>query len=472
MSGSRSAALVGGPSLALAVGGACALAGLERDAAFVAGLTVLCAVWWVTEPVSISVTGLVPLAALPLAGVLTDKQVARSYGHHLIVLLLGGLLLSAGLEKSRAHRRLALYMVRLVGGGGRRLVLGFMLASAALSMWISNTATTLMLVPVALAVVEGEDRADLGAPLLLGIAYAASIGGLGTPIGTPPNVLFIAVLEETTGRTLSFFDWMRIGVPVSLGLLPLAWWVLTAKLPASAIAELPQPGPWRSAERRVLVIFGLTALAWITRAEPYGGWTRVLSLALGQISEGGVALPPTVGDSTIALAAAVALFVTPAGDGSSARLLDWRTAERVPWGLLLLFSGGLALAQAFKASGLSALIGTGLSGMAGLPLWLVMVVIALGVSFLTEVTSNTATSAVLLPILAAAAMQIGLAPEQLMVPAVLSASCAFMLPVATAPNAIVFATGRISGRNMARLGVYLNVLGGLLIAAVAYVILR
>jgi sodium-dependent dicarboxylate transporter 2/3/5 len=248
--------------------------------------------------------------------------------------------------------------------------------------------------------------------------------------------------------------------------------VLTRQLESRGAIELPRAGAWRASERRVLWVFGLTALAWVTRTEPFGGWTQLLAQALGQYPpKAGANFTPTIGDSTIALAAVVVLFVTPSGDAPSERLLDWRTAERVPWGLLLLFAGGMALAKAFKVSGLSALLGTALSGMSALPLWLLIVAIALSVSFLTEVTSNTATSAVLLPILAAAAIQIGLEPELLMVPAVLSASCAFMLPVATAPNAIVFSSGRISGRNMARTGVWLNLLGGLLVAALSYLLL-
>lgn len=438
--------------------------GLPQPASLTLGLTVLCAYWWVTEPVPIAVTGLVPLAALPLTGVLTHRQAAAAYGHPLILLLLGGLILSAGLEQSRAHRRLALYMVRIVGGNSRkRLVLGFMLASAMLSMWISNTATTLMLMPVALAVLEQDsEESSLSGPLLLGIAYAASIGGLGTPIGTPPNALFLALYEESTGSAYSFFQWMKIGVPAVIVLLPCAWWVLTRSMKGGKPVSLPAPGPWRTAERKVLWIFGLTALAWVTRGEPFGGWSKALSL-------------PTAGDSTVALAAAVVLFITPSGDAEpgkpSTRLLDWATAAKVPWGLLLLFAGGLALAKAFQASGLSETMGSVLAGVAGLPLFAVMLSLALGVTFLTEVTSNTATSAILLPVLAAAALQADLLPELLMIPAVLSASCAFMLPVATAPNAIIFSSGRLSGKYMARTGFGLNLLCALLISIVCYVLL-
>ncbi len=447
---------------ALVAGAGGAAAGLATPAAATLGLTLLCAIWWVLEPVPIAVTGLVPLAVLPFLGVLPEKEVAAAYGHPLILLLLGGLIISAGLESSRAHRRLALHMVRLVGGRSRRrLVLGFMLASAGLSMWISNTATTLMLMPVALAVLEDE-APELATPLLLGIAYGASIGGLGTPVGTPPNVLFIAQYLDLTGEDFSFLRWMGIGVPVVILLLPVAWWVLTRDLRGSGPVDIPAPGPWRPAERRVLVLFALTALAWVTRSEPLGGWSGLLGVE-------------TVGDSTVALASAVAMLVLPSGElddeGKSPRLLAWSTAQRVPWGLLLLFAGGLALAKAFQASGLSAALGQALAGLAALPLLLVMLTLCLGVSFLTEVTSNTATSAVLLPVLAAAAQQASIPPEILMIPAVLSASCAFMLPVATAPNAIVFASGHISGRQMARTGVALNLVGAVIVSLVCYALL-
>lgn len=453
-----------GPVLGTAVGLSLSALGLGRDGAVTAGLTFLCALWWTMEPVHLAVTGIVPLAALPLLGVVSHKEVAAAYGHPLILLLLGGLLVSSALERSGAHRRIALVMVRLLGGrsgatSSRRLVLGFMITSALLSMWISNTATTLMLVPVAMALVEWE-RADrrkaLAVPLLLGIAYGASIGGMGTPIGTPPNVLFMAMYEEATQRNISFLTWMKLGIPMVLVLVPIAWWVVCRGLSGAPAATLPEPEPWRPAERRVLAVFVVTALAWMTRVEPFGGWTGLLGLA-------------TVGDSTIALAAFLALAIAPDGEGG--RLLPWSTAERVPWGLLLLFSGGLALARAFAASGLSAALGGGLASVAALPLPLLLIGVALGVSFLTEVTSNTATAAVLLPVLAAAAGRVGLEPEWLMVPAVLSASCAFMLPVATAPNAIVFGSGQIEARQMAAVGYRLNLVASVMIALLCSLLL-
>jgi len=454
----RTLALVGGPVLGAVAGLVAQAYGLSAHAAWTAAVTGLCAVWWIAEPIPIAVTSLVPFVAFPLTGVLDHKKVAGAYGHTLILLLLGGFILSQALEKSGAHRRMALGMVRLVGTHGRRrLVLGFMLATAISSMWISNTATTLMMLPVAMAVLEQDDGHQLAAPLLLGIAYAASIGGLGTPIGTPPNVIFMGVYREVTHREISFLDWMGIGIPATLVLLPLAWWVVTRKLEKGDRFELPKLGPWRSAERRVLVIFVLTALAWVFRTQPFGGWSGLIG-AKG------------AGDSTVALAAVVVLFLVPDGEGG--QMLDWETANKIPWGLLLLFGGGIAIAKGFEASGLSKALGHELSGIAGWGTVLMVFTLCISVTFLTEVTSNTATSTLLMPVLAAAAIGAGMEPELLMVPAVLSASCAFMLPVATAPNAIMYGTGKVTVARMAREGVILNILGAIALTALSVALLH
>jgi sodium-dependent dicarboxylate transporter 2/3/5 len=453
----RTLALVGGPVLAAVAGFSARAAGLPPTAAWTAAVTALCAVWWITEPIHIAVTSLIPFAVFPLTGVLDHKKVAEAYGHTLILLLLGGFILSQALEKSGAHRRLALGMVRLVGTHGRRrLVLGFMLATAVSSMWISNTATTLMMLPVALAVLEQDEEHILAAPLLLGIAYAASIGGLGTPIGTPPNVIFMGVYREVTHHEISFLDWMGIGIPATLVLLPVAWWVVTRGLEKGDRFELPRLGPWRAAERRVLVIFGLTALAWVTRTQPFGGWSGLIG-AKG------------AGDSTVALLSVVVLFLVPDGEGG--QMLDWETANKIPWGLLILFGGGIAIAKGFEASGLSKALGHELSGIAGWGTVLMVFTLCISVTFLTEVTSNTATSTLLMPVLAAAAIGAGIKPMLLMVPAVLSASCAFMLPVATAPNAIMYGTGKVTVARMAREGVILNILGAIALTALSVALL-
>ena len=437
------------------------MAALEQPEAIVITAVVawLCMLWWIFEPLPIPVTSLLPIAVFPISGVLTSEQVGASVGSPLIILLLGGFLLSRGMESTGAHHRIALSVVNLVGGHKpRRLVLGFMIAGALLSMWISNTASILMLMPVALAVLAScSDRNSLAAPLLLGLAWSCSIGGLGTPIGTPPNLILVQVYEENTAQTISFGQWMSWGMPVVLTLLPLAWWWVTRAVPRELDIQVPAVGPWRSAERRVLVVFGLTAVAWITRAEPFGGWQRWLDL-------------PAANDASVALLAVVALFVVRDDQGEP--LIDWAKASQIPWGVLLLFGGGICLARAFVASGLSAQVGDALTAVAALPVFAMMLLLALAVTFLTEATSNTATTALLMPVLAAVALAVEIDPLWLMVPAAMSASCAFMLPVATAPNAVVFGSGELPIRRMVREGFALNLIGSLLIATVAWVLLN
>ena len=447
-----------GPALAIVAAAAIAGAGYDSAMATVGFVAVLCVVWWVFEPVPIPVTSLLPLAILPLFGVLSPAEVGQAYGSPLILLLLGGFLLSKAMEHSGAHRRIALGMVELVGvSSGRRLVMGFMLASAVLSMWISNTATTLMLLPVALAVLDSAPRETrLATPLLLGIAYAASIGGLGTPIGTPPNLIFMQVYEQTTGQAISFTQWMGWALPVVVLLVPGMAFILTRNLSGALQLNLPQVGHWRTSERRVMVVFGLTALAWITRSEPFGGWSEWLGL-------------PQANDASVALLAVVVLFLVT--DGKGERLLNWERASTIPWGVLLLFSGGICLASGFANSGLSDLMGDWLAGMTRIPLYLLLVLVCLAVTFMTETTSNTASTALLMPILAAAALAAGIAPEVIMVPAAMSASCAFMLPVATAPNTVVFSSGRVTAARMAREGFLINLLGVAVISGVCYVLL-
>ena len=436
------------------------MAALEQPEAIVITAVVawLCMLWWIFEPLPIPVTSLLPIAVFPISGVLTSEQVGASVGSPLIILLLGGFLLSRGMESTGAHHRIALSVVNLVGGHKpRRLVLGFMIAGALLSMWISNTASILMLMPVALAVLAScSDRNSLAAPLLLGLAWSCSIGGLGTPIGTPPNLILVQVYEENTAQTISFGQWMSWGMPVVLTLLPLAWWWVTRAVPRELDIQVPAVGPWRSAERRVLVVFVLTAVAWITRAEPFGGWQTWLDL-------------PAANDASVALLAVFALFVVRDDQGEP--LIDWAKASQIPWGVLLLFGGGICLARAFVASGLSAQVGDALTAVAALPVFAMMLLLALAVTFLTEATSNTATTALLMPVLAAVALAVEIDPLWLMVPAAMSASCAFMLPVATAPNAVVFGSGELPIRRMVREGFALNLIGALLIATVAWVLL-
>lgn len=431
--------------------------GEDRAICWTAAITLLCAIWWITEPIPIPATSLIPLALFPITGVLTPAQVGASYGSPLVLLLMGGFILSTAMERSGAHRRIALTMVNLFGGGSSRsLVFGFMAASALLSMWISNTATTLMLLPVALAVIDKSEDPKLAVPLLLGIAYAASVGGLGTPIGTPPNLVFREVYFQNTGIEVSFLSWMTWGIPVVLLFVPLIGLWITRGLSFIGKTEMPTVGHWKTDEKRVFIIFSLTALAWVTRSQPFGGWSHLLGV-------------PGANDASVALLAVVIMFMVPNGKGE--RLLNWDTAERIPWGMLILFGGGIAIAKAFVASGLSQTLGDLLSGLASWPTFMMIGMICLAITFMTEMTSNTATTTLMMPILAAAAIAVDLDPALLMVPAAMSASCAFMLPVATAPNTIMFSTGRFSIKTMVREGFALNLIGVFIITAVCLLML-
>ncbi len=450
-------ALALGPLAALGAWYAMLAGGAVPAAAVTLGVTVLCVIWWVFEPIPIPATSLVPLAVLPMFGVLSGAEVGQAYGHPVVLLLLGGFILSTAMAGSGAHQRIALTLVRAVGGASsRRVVFGFMIAAATLSMWISNTATTLMLLPVALAVLDQSRDEKLAPALLLGIAYAANIGGVGTLIGTPPNMIFRGVYEDTFGASIGFAQWMGWGVPVVCVFLPLMGLWLTRSMTHRGALQLPEIGPWRPEEKRVLAVFGLTALAWITRQEPMGGWTALFGL-------------PYTNDAMVAFLAVVAMFIVPNGKGG--RLLDWRTAANIPWGMLILFGAGLAIATAFKTSGLSESVGNAVAVVAAWPTFAIILVVCLSVTFLTEMTSNTATTSLLMPILAAAAVGAAIDPRLLMVPAAMSASCAFMLPVATAPNVIMFSTGRFPVQRMIREGLALNFIGALVIATFCYLLL-
>ena len=422
-----------------------------------AAVAIWCVCWWIYEPVPIPITSLLPIAIFPLTGVLTGTQVAAAYGNKLVLLLLGGFLLSTAIAHCGAHRRLALTMVHWFGNDNpKRLVLGFMIACATLSMWISNTAATLMLLPVALAVIDSTDNKKLAIPLLLGLAYSASIGGISTPIGTPPNLVFMQVYEENTGLQISFSQWMIWALPVVIIFLPIIWLWLTRKLENTGHLHLPKIGAWSTHEIRVMIIFGLTALLWITRREPFGGWSGWLNL-------------PQANDASVALLAVIALFVLP--NGNKQKLLDWKTAQQIPWGILLLFSGGICLAKAFVISGLSTQLGEQLSAVTSFSIIGMMAVIAISITFMTEATSNTATTAMLMPVLAATAINADIDPLLLMIPATFSASCAFMLPVATAPNSIVFSSGHVHSEQMAKEGFVLNLIGVVVVTLVCWLLL-
>jgi len=431
--------------------------------AITAAVTVLCVIWWVFEPIPIPVTSLIPLTVFQLTGVLTSNQVGQSYGSALILLLLGGFILSKSMERSGAHLRLALFMVNLFGNqSSKHLVLGFMVTAATLSMWISNTATTLMLLPVALAVANQAKDKHLATPLLLGIAFAASIGGIGTPIGTPPNLVFMQVYEQQFNKNIGFTEWMSWGIPIVICMIPMTWLWLTRKLSYTGGFDMPDVGKWTTIEKRVMLVFALTATAWITRKEPFGGWSNWLDI-------------PTANDASVALLAVILMFIIPAGYKEEKRkhekLLDWETAATIPWGILILFGGGICLAKAFGVSGLSTALAANLSTLTTLPIWLMIFAICIGVTFLTETTSNTASTVLLMPVLAATAMGSNIDPKLLMIPAAISASCAFMMPVATAPNSIVYASGFFTTKKMASEGVVLNLSGAIIIAALCYLLL-
>lgn len=421
-----------------------------------AAITALVAIWWMTEALPLAIVSLLPLLLLPVAGVRSAEATAPAYGNDLIWLFFGGFQLAFALERWHLHRRMAAFIVRRVGTRPDRLVLGFILSAGLLSMWLMNTSVTLMLLPVTVAVahgLEGDRPGPISAALLLGMGYAASIGGMGTYLGTAPNLVF-AGMSRKFGAEVSFNDWMLICIPLSLMLLFLLWLYLTRiafKVPrtaltseAPAIAELlAKPAPWSSAEKRMAVIFALVVAAWVFGRPVFG--------ALGY--------PPNfLSDSTVAMFAAVLVWLVPAGGGQGP-LLRWTDSAHTPWPILLLFGGGLALANAFEDTGLSAWLGSVLADVtAGLPFPLVMLVVVVLIAALSEVASNVATATLMLPVVGSLAQAMGLPAAALMLPATLAASCGFMLPVATPPNAIVYATDRFRITDMTRAGFGLDLL--------------
>jgi anion transporter len=425
---------------------------MPSAAAWTLATTVWVAWWWITETVSLPVTSLLPFVLLPLGGIANVNEVSAALGNPIILLFMAAFMLAKAVELSGVHKRIALGLVRKFGNSSaRRMIFAFMIATAFLSMWISNTAAVLALLPVALALADASPDHKFQRALLLGLAYSASVGGIATLIGTPPNLIFASVYESYTGTSFGFMRWMQIGLPlVIIGIPVMAWW-LTRGLTSSAHLEIAESGPMRSAEKRVLLIFGVVIILWMTRTAPFGGWTGTLGL-------GGM------GDATVAFMGVLALFIWH--DKEGVPLLEWRDAVSIPWGILLLFAGGIALAQGFVSSGLSQIIGDSLIGFTGVPTWLLVFLLAISVSFLTEVTSNTATATLLMPVLAAAAGALNLPPELLMIPAAIACSCAFSLPVATPPNSIVFASERLTIKMMVREGMALNVIMAVITTAV------
>lgn len=468
--------LLGGAAAAVAVQFLPGVRDLEPLARRTASVTVFTAWCWITEAVPLAVGALLPAILLPAAGVATARQVAPWYFDDILFLFLGGFLLSIALERTRLHERLAWRAVALFGSRPRRLVLGLMAATATLSLFVNNTSSTLVMLPVGLALLsrcEEEERKQLGAPLLLGIAYAATIGGIATPIGTAPNILFLGMFQERfpDAPVPGFGTWMLAVLPLSIVFLLLCWQLLVrvagrpgaASSPALArYAEEAARLPPRSSEQnRVLAVFSLVVAAWLTREPADLGFVRLPGWK--EALPDGIAA--AVSDATVALAGAVLLFILPCGRQNPRRLLIWADCRNLPWGVLLLIGGGLALAKSFDQSGLSAAVAGGLAGALDvLPLPLIVLLVSASVTLLTEIASNTATINVLLPLLFGAAVAAGLHPLLVAIPAVLSVSYGFALPVGTPPNAIVFATGQIRMGQMLRVGLLLNVLAILLVS--------
>lgn len=464
--------LILGPVLALLIGLIPPPDGLSVEGLRVGALLVWMAVWWSTEAIPIPATSLLPIVALPLIGAASPSQAAEAYFSTTVGLLFGGFVVAMGIERWNLHKRIALNIVAVSGDRLRLITAGFMVASALISAWISNTATTIMMVPIALSVAASTGDADgrFSKSLLLGICYACSIGGMATPIGTPTNLIARDWLTENAGASIGFLEWMMFGIPAVILIVPVAWYVVTRGMPAHADGKsdgnsaqdavrdaLRSLGQITVQEKRVAAVFGLVASLWVLRmpAQKFG---------LGSVP--GFSWVDSVTDMGIAVFGAVLAFLIPAGGKEKRALLNWEEAEKLPWGVLLLFGGGISLGRAVGQTGLSEWIGNEMNILAGLPVILIVLVAVALVVYLTEVTSNVATMTTLAPILGAFAVGLGMAPESLLGPAALAASCAFMLPVATAPNAIVYASGKVAMSDMIKAGFWINIGAVIIIALI------
>ena len=446
-------------------------AGMGDAAWLTAAVGILMAVWWTTEAVPIAVTALLPIVIFPLLGLAEPAELATAYGNNMLFLFLGGFIVAFAMQRWNLHRRIALNVLQLVGGNGRSLVGGFILASGLISMWVMNTSTTMMLLPIAVSVIlvihktvgglDAKARDDFQFALLLGVAYGSSIGGMATLIGTVPNALLVAFMKETYGTEIDFARWMLVGLPIAAAMLPLAWLALTRgvfkvdfRTSAEGRSELrrmrDEMGAIKTAEKRVAIVFVCMALCWITRPL----LVRLPGLA-------------ALSDAGIAMAGAMALFLVPSGERSDPLLIRWKYAEQLPWGVLLLFGGGLALAGAVTRTGLAEWLGVSLQAIGDLPLLGMVVLVTALIIFLTELTSNIGTTATFLPVVGAVAIEAGVDPIVLTVPVTFAASCAFMLPVATPPNAIVFGSGLLTIPKMAKAGFMLNLIGIVIVTIAA-----
>ncbi|MBW2733981.1 MAG: DASS family sodium-coupled anion symporter [Deltaproteobacteria bacterium] len=444
-------------------------AGMTQAAWRVTAVTLLMAIWWITEAIPIPATALLPIALYPVLGVMKSQDAAAPYANHLIYLFMGGFLLAVTMERWNLHRRIALHTIALVGTSPPRMILGFMVATGLLSMWVSNTATTMMMVPIGMAVIdqaeeESRQRQNFARCLMLGIAYAASIGGIATIIGTPPNTVMAGMVEKMFGVEIGFARWMLLGLPLAVLMLILCWLLLTRVLfplkdvqlagSADVLAqELTALGKISRQEKLVLVVAALAAFFWVSR-----GFLNKAPL----VNE----IWPNfahVHDATIAIFCALLLFVIPTDFKRGEFLLDWQTAVKIPWGVMVLFGGGLAIAAGFAKTGLAVYVAGQFSSLSGASMVIFVGAVVLATVFLTELTSNTATATLLVPIMGSAAVAMGIHPFATIVSATLAASFAFMLPVATPPNAVVFGSGRVAIKDMAKAGFWLNLLGTVVI---------
>ncbi len=448
-----------------------------------AAVAILMATWWITDAIPLFATALLPMVLFPLLGILKGKATAPIYINSTIFLFLGGFMIALTMEKWHLHRRIALSIIRVIGGGPARIILGFMLASAFLSMWISNTATAIMMVPIGMAIIlqleetfDRDDTRQFTTGLMLGIAYACSLGGVATLVGTPPNLSFARIFQITFpgAEPISFGTWFVFGLPLSVIMLAIVWLLLTRlflRIPEHVIIdksiiteEYRKLGPVTFEEKAVMWVFSLTALLWVFRKNldigfvSIPGWSNLLPF------------PEMIDDGTVAVFMAMTLFFIPvkSKEARADRLMDVEVVRNLPWEIVLLFGGGFALAKGFQVSGLSAWIGEQFSGLADVPPFVMILILCLGITFLTELTSNTATTEMILPILACMGVAMKTNPLVLMIPATISASCAFMMPVATPPNAIIFGSGRVKISDMARVGMGINIIGAIVIATLFY----
>ncbi len=448
-----------------------------------AGVALWMAIWWMVEAVPLAATSLLPIVLFPFLGVMDGKAVSGYYINHIIFLFIGGFLVALAMERWDLHRRIALKILMFFGVEAKRILLGFMVATAFLSMWISNTATAMMMVPIALAVIVNlenlttpESVRPFSIAIFLGIAYSATIGGIATLVGTPPNLVLARLIQILFPAIpeINFVTWMIFALPLSLIFLTVTWFILKSrycthseaiKIDAGTFAgQLRALGPMTYEQRIILLDFILLAGLWITRADiklggfTFPGWSRFFPR------------PEFINDGTVAIFMALILFVIPTRIDPRRRLLDWETAKRIPWNIVLLFGGGFALASGFKESGLAAWLGHQFTGLNHLPLIAVLLLLALFVTFLTELTSNTATAQILIPIVASLAIDLAINPLFLLIPATLSCSFAFMLPVATPPNAIIFGTNRVGIQDMIKVGIGLNLIGAIMITAAIFLL--